>query len=45
MEGLTILKTTQSGFEGYHMDKYTLLPPCDDRCLATEVWKRGAPRG
>lgn len=35
--GMTILKTTASGFAGYLKDEITLLPDCDDRCLATEV--------
>ena len=34
---MTIIKTTQSGFEGYLKDQYTLLPECDERCLATEL--------
>ncbi len=34
---MTIFKSTQSGFDNYHMDKYTLLPPCDERCLSTEM--------
>jgi urate oxidase len=34
---MTILKSTQSGFEGYLQDKYTLLPPTAERCLATEL--------
>jgi urate oxidase len=33
----TIFKSTQSGFDNYLMDKYTLLPPCDERCLSTEL--------
>lgn len=33
----TFLKTTQSGFEGYLSDKYTLLPWCQERCLASEL--------
>ena len=34
---MTILKTTQSGFEGYLKDKYTLLPETTERCVATEL--------
>ena len=34
---LTIFKSTQSGFADYLQDKYTLLPPCDERCLSTEM--------
>ena len=37
LKGMTVLKTTQSGFAGYHKDKYTLLPECEERCLATEL--------
>lgn len=37
IQGMTILKTTQSGFAGYLRDKYTLLPECAERCLATEL--------
>lgn len=37
LEGMTVLKTTQSGFAGYHKDQYTLLPECEERCLATEL--------
>ncbi len=37
IQKMTILKTTQSGFEGYLQDKYTLLPPTRERCLATEL--------
>jgi len=35
--GMTVLKTTQSGFAGYLKDEITLLPECEDRCLATEL--------
>lgn len=34
---MTFLKTTQSGFAGYLKDEYTLLPECDERCLASEL--------
>ena len=37
IEGLVVLKTTQSGFEGYLKDKYTLLPDTQERCMATEM--------
>jgi urate oxidase len=37
VKGMTIFKSTQSGFADYHMDKYTLLPPCTERCLSTEL--------
>ena len=35
--GMTLLKTTMSGFENYLMDEYTLLPPTQERCLSTEL--------
>jgi len=37
-----VLKTTQSGYEGYLKDKFTMLPETNDRIVATEVsasWK------
>jgi len=34
---MTILKTTNSGFERYLIDKYTLLPQTAERCMATEL--------
>lgn len=37
-----MLKTTQSGYEGYLRDQYTLLPETRDRIMATSVaatWK------
>ncbi|KAL1526628.1 hypothetical protein AB1Y20_015332 [Prymnesium parvum] len=37
VKGLTVLKTTQSGFTEYLQDKYTLLPPTYERCMATEM--------
>ncbi|KZV55266.1 uricase-2 isozyme 1-like [Dorcoceras hygrometricum] len=37
LEGLTLLKTTKSGFEGFIRDKYTILPDTRERMLATEV--------
>ncbi|KAJ0969656.1 hypothetical protein J5N97_022533 [Dioscorea zingiberensis] len=37
IEGLAVLKTTQSGFEGFVRDKYTILPDTKERILATEV--------
>jgi urate oxidase len=37
IKGMTILKTTQSGFDNYLSDKFTLLPPCSERCLSTEL--------
>lgn len=38
--GLTVLKTTQSGFVGYPRDKYTTLPETEDRILATDIATR-----
>ncbi|XP_050212477.2 uricase-2 isozyme 2-like [Mercurialis annua] len=35
--GLSLLKTTKSGFEGFIRDKYTALPETRERMLATEV--------
>ncbi|XWS74691.1 hypothetical protein CRYUN_Cryun01aG0019600 [Craigia yunnanensis] len=37
IEGLALLKTTKSGFEGFIRDKYTALPETRERMLATEV--------
>ena len=37
LSGLTVLKTTQSGFTNYHKDAYTLLPETTERCMATEM--------
>lgn len=37
LEGLRVLKTTQSGYEGYCMDKFTLLPETRERIMATSV--------
>ncbi|CAL5340740.1 unnamed protein product [Camellia sinensis] len=37
IEGLAVLKTTKSGFEGFVRDKYTILPETRERMLATEV--------
>mmetsp|Transcript_26478 Transcript_26478/g.85619 ORF Transcript_26478/g.85619 Transcript_26478/m.85619 type:complete len:272 (+) Transcript_26478:125-940(+) len=37
IRGLTFIKTTQSGFEGFLKDKYTKLPDCTERCLASEL--------
>ncbi|XAR53533.1 Factor independent urate hydroxylase [Bertholletia excelsa] len=42
IEGLAVLKTTKSGFEGFIRDKFTILPETCERILATEVtalWK------
>lgn len=37
---LTVLKTTDSSFEGYYTDRYTTLQPAADRILATSVTAR-----
>lgn len=37
IKNMTILKTTQSGFEKYLIDKFTLLPQTSERCMATEL--------
>lgn len=39
---MRVLKTTNSAFEGYIVDKFTTLPPAADRILATEmeaIWR------
>ena len=38
--GLTVLKTTQSGFVGYPKDRYTTLAETKDRILATDIATR-----
>jgi urate oxidase len=38
--GLTVLKTTQSGFVGYPKDRYTTLQETEDRILATDIATR-----
>jgi urate oxidase len=40
IEGLVVLKTTGSGWEGYHHDDLTTLPETDDRIMATEITAR-----
>jgi len=48
IEKLVLLKTTQSGFAGFHRDQYTLLPECQERCMATELtatWRYSKPVG
>lgn len=40
LQDLSVLKTTQSGFEGFPVDKYTTLPETTDRILATSVTAR-----
>ena len=39
---LSVLKTTQSGYEGYLKDKYTVLKETKERMMATTItstWK------
>ncbi len=46
VDGLTILKTTNSAFTGYIQDKLTTLKPATDRILgtsATVAWEYAAP--
>ncbi len=38
--GLTVLKSTQSGFVGYPKDRYTTLKETEDRILATDIATR-----
>ncbi len=45
VEGFKVLKTTQSGYEGFLHDQYTLLPDTRERILATSMsatWSFGA---
>ena len=37
IDDLLVLKTTNSGWEGFHPEKYTTLPETDDRILSTVV--------
>jgi urate oxidase len=37
VKSMVVLKTTQSGFENYLPDRFTLLPETKERCLATEL--------
>lgn len=42
VKDLQVLKTTQSGYEGFLRDQYTMLPESNDRILATSItstWK------
>lgn len=48
LHGLSVLKSTASGFAGYPKDRYTTLPETDDRILATDVstrWRYGGTEG
>ena len=45
IDGFTFLKSTQSGWENYVKDRYTTIPPTDDRMCATSMvasWKWSA---
>src|SRR5581483_3822541 len=37
IDGLPLLKTTDSAFRDFHRDAYTTLPDADDRIMATEL--------
>ncbi len=37
IDGLQVLKTTESGFEGFYKDKFTTLPETSDRIFATTI--------
>ena len=42
LDGFTFMKSTQSGWENYHTDKYSTIQPTDDRICATSMvasWK------
>ncbi|XP_053177715.1 uricase [Scomber japonicus] len=40
VKNMTLLKTTQSGFKGFHRDRFTTLQDTDDRCFCTAVYSR-----
>jgi urate oxidase len=40
IDDVYVLKTTNSGWEGFHRDRFTTLPDTDDRVLATIVTAR-----
>ncbi|XP_035509994.1 uricase [Morone saxatilis] len=37
---MKVLKTTQSGFEGFFRDRFTTLKEAKDRCFCTSVYSR-----
>lgn len=37
VQDLTVLKTTQSGYEGFLKDKYTVLKDTSERIVATSI--------
>ncbi|KAG2445842.1 hypothetical protein HXX76_000446 [Chlamydomonas incerta] len=46
LKDLSLLKTTQSGYEGFLRDQFTVLPEVNDRIMASTVtctWKYSAP--
>ncbi|XP_071985006.1 uricase-like isoform X2 [Engystomops pustulosus] len=48
IKDLRVLKTTQSGFEGFIKDRFTTLPEVKDRCFSTVVnceWKYSSYKG
>lgn len=40
LKNMTVLKTTQSGFEGFLRDRFTTLQEAKDRCFCTSVYAR-----
>ncbi|XP_018528697.1 uricase [Lates calcarifer] len=40
VKNMTVLKTTQSGFEGFLRDRFTTLQETKDRCFCTSVYSR-----
>ena len=45
IDGFTFMKSTQSGWENYVKDRYTTIPPTNDRMCATSMvasWKWSA---
>ncbi|XP_026179468.1 uricase [Mastacembelus armatus] len=40
MKNMKVLKTTQSGFEGFLRDRFTTLKDTKDRCFCTSVYSR-----
>ncbi|WP_172682612.1 hypothetical protein [Verrucomicrobium spinosum] len=42
VQGLTLLKTTGSGFSGFATCEHTTLPPTEDRLLATTLKAAGS---
>ncbi|XP_056893173.1 uricase [Takifugu flavidus] len=40
LKDMTLLKTTQSGFEGFLKDRFTTLQETRDRCFCTSVYSR-----